>query len=155
PAEPQFRTEVCLSGLFRNVPRSLKTEVGRYLREREADPDWFDSSVLTARKAMKRLYALLHVPPGERAQKVLFDNEPPPDSRLYQLRQLAKADSPAAQARAIIEHRIPYRVAATVVNKMTPTVLLALIEQMSPQELINNLGSLKKRGAFDNADLKS
>lgn len=155
PAEPQFRTEVCQSGLFRNVPRSLKTEVGRYLREREADPDWFDSSVLTARKAMKRLYALLHVPPGERAQKVLFDDEPPPDSRLYQLRQLAKADSPAAQARAIIEHRIPYRVAATVVNKMTPTVLLALIERMSPQELINNLGSLKKRGAFDNADLKS
>ena len=38
---------------------------------------------------------------------------------------------------------------------MTPTVLLALIERMSPQELINNLGSLKRRGALDNVDLKA
>jgi hypothetical protein len=34
-------------------------------------------------------------------------------------------------------------------------VLLALIERMSPQELINNLGSLRRRGAFDNSDLKA
>jgi hypothetical protein len=38
---------------------------------------------------------------------------------------------------------------------MTPTVLLALIERMSPQELINNLGALRRRGAFDNPDLKA
>ena len=38
---------------------------------------------------------------------------------------------------------------------MTPTVLLALIERMSPQELINNLGALQRRGAFDNPDLKA
>src|SRR4051812_14829581 len=60
-------------GLFRNLPRSLRTEVTRYLRERESDCDWFDSSVLIARKAIKRLYALLHVAPGDRAQRVLFD----------------------------------------------------------------------------------
>ena len=41
-------------GLFRNVPRSMKTEITRYLREREADADWFDSSVLQARRALKR-----------------------------------------------------------------------------------------------------
>src|SRR5262249_57237326 len=32
-------------GLFRNPPRSLRTEVTRYLHEREADPEWFDSTV--------------------------------------------------------------------------------------------------------------
>jgi hypothetical protein len=37
---------------------------------------------------------------------------------------------------------------------MTPTVLLALIDRMSPQEVINNLGALRRRGAFDNLDLK-
>ncbi len=142
-------------GLFRNPPRSLRTEITRYLREREADADWFDSTVLTARKAVKRLYALLHVKPGERAQKILFDEEPPADSRVFALKELAKAASPAEQARAIVEHRIPYRVAATVVQQMTPTVLAALIERMSPQELINNLASLKKRGALDNPDLKA
>jgi hypothetical protein len=38
---------------------------------------------------------------------------------------------------------------------MTPTVLVALIERMSPQELINNLGSLRQHGAFDNPDVKA
>ena len=142
-------------GLFRNPPRALRTEIIRYLREREADPEWFDSTVLVARKAIKRMYALLHVAPGERAQTILFDENPPADSRLFALKELAKAEAPADQARAIVAHAIPYRVAATVIKQMTPTVLFALIERMSPQELINNLGALKRRGAFDNADLKS
>jgi hypothetical protein len=142
-------------GLFHNPPRALKSEIVRYLHEREADPEWFDSTVLIARKAIKRLYALLHIKPSERAQKILFDEEPPADSRLFALKQLAKAATPAEQARAIMEHRIPYRVAATVVQQMTPTVLLALIERMSPQELINNLGALQRRGAMDNPDLKA
>src|SRR5262249_44408618 len=134
-------------GLFRSPPRALRTEVTRYLREREADPEWFDSSTLVARKAMKRLYALFHVKPGDRAQKTLFEGSPPPDSRAFALKQIAKATTPAEQAAAIFEYNIPYRVAATVVAQMTPAVLLALIDRMSAQELINNLGSLKKRGA--------
>lgn len=142
-------------GLFRNPPRALKTEITRYLREREADAEWFDGSVLVARKAIKRLYALLHVKPGERAQQILFDENPPADSRLAALKELARAKTPVEQARTIIEHRIPYRVAATVVQQMTPSVLLALIDVMSPQELINNLVALKRRGAMDNPDLKS
>jgi hypothetical protein len=142
-------------GLFRNPPRALRTEIVRYLREREADPEWFDGSVLIARNAIKRMYALLHVAPGERAQKILFDEDPPADSRIFALKQLAKAESPADQARAIVEHAIPYRVASTVVKQMTPSVLMALIDRMSPQELINNLGALKRRGAFDNPELKT
>jgi hypothetical protein len=154
PVEAVVTTVVDEFGLFRNPPRALRTEIVRYLREREADSDWFDSSVLVARKAIKRLYALLHVPPGERAQQILFDEKPPADSRLYALKELIKAASPADQARAIVALSIPYRVAATVIKQMTPTVLLALIDSMSPQELINNLGSLRRRGALDNPDLK-
>jgi hypothetical protein len=142
-------------GLFRNVPRSMVTEVTRYLREREADPAWFDSSVLQARQALKRLYAGLHIEPSARAQAILFDENPPPDSRLAALKQIARAKTPAEQARAIVEHRIPYRVAASVVKQMTPTVLVALIEAMSPQELINSLGSLRERGALDNREVKA
>jgi hypothetical protein len=153
-AEGAVQTVVEDFGLFRNPPRALKTEITRYLREREADAEWFDGSVLVARKAIKRLYALLHVKPGERAQQILFDENPPAESRLAALKELARAKTPVEQARTIIEHRIPYRVAATVVQQMTPTVLLALIEVMSPQELINNLGALQRRGAMDNPDLK-
>ncbi len=38
---------------------------------------------------------------------------------------------------------------------MTPMVVAALVEVMTPQELINNLGSLKARGALDNPDIKA
>ena len=127
----------------------------RYLREREAEPEWFDSTVLVARKALEA-----HVRAAARGtrrsrQKILFDEEPPTDSRLSALKVLAIAENPVDQARAIVTHAIPYRVAATVIKQMTPTVLLALIDRMSPQELINNLGALRRRGAFDNADLKA
>jgi hypothetical protein len=156
PAEPTEPGKITVeSGLFRNVPRAVKTEVSRYLKEREVDADWFDSSVLTARKAMKRLYALLHIRPGDRAQQILFNDDPPQDSRLFALRELAAADSPAAQAKAIVAHRIPYRVAATVIRQMTPSVLVALINQMSPQELINSLGALGRRHALDLPEIKS
>ena len=134
-------------GLFKNVPRSVKTEVTRYLREREADADWFDSSVLIARKAIKRLYAVLHIQPSKRAQSILFDEQAPAGSKLAAVKALRSAADPTEQARAIIEHKIPYRIASTVVSAMTPTVLFALIEVMSDQELINNMGSLRRRGA--------
>src|SRR5690349_10748543 len=74
-------------GLFRNPPRALRTEIVGYLREREADAEWFDGSVLLARNAIKRMYALLHVAPGERAQKILFEGDPPADSRIFALKQ--------------------------------------------------------------------
>ncbi|MGE6062555.1 hypothetical protein, partial [Klebsiella pneumoniae] len=48
-----------------------------------------------------------------------------------------------------------YQVASTIVSAMTPTVLLALINNMTDQELLNNLSSLRNRGAFDNQELKT
>jgi hypothetical protein len=142
-------------GLGRNIPRSMRTEITRYLREREADDRWFDRSVLTARKAIKHLYAGLHIRPSDRAQAILFDDNPPPDSLSYKVKQIANAETPAEQARAISEHQIPYRVASSVINEMSPMVLAALIDVMTPQEVINNMASLKRRGALDNPDIKA
>jgi hypothetical protein len=104
---------------------------------------------------MKRLYAGLHIRLSARAQAILFENNPPPDSVLFAIKQIAKATNPAEQARAITEHRIAYRVAASLIRQMTPTVLAALIHAMSPQEVINNISSLKRRGAFANPDIKA
>lgn len=142
-------------GLYRNVPDSMQTEITRYLREREADDGWLDATILTARKSLRRMYAVLHIAPSERAQAILFDDDPPKDSKLFALKGLANAKTPAEQAKIIIDNKVPYRVASTVVSAMTPTVILALIEVMSPQELINNMGSLNKRGAMDNLDIKN
>jgi hypothetical protein len=151
----EFRETVERTGLERNLPRSLKTEVRRYLREREAKDAWLDECAVTARRSLKRLYALTHTAPSARAQAILFEEAPPVDSKLFHLKALARAETPAEQARAILEHRIPYRISASVVRLMTPAVLVALVESMTPQELINNLASLKRRGALENADLKA
>jgi hypothetical protein len=141
-------------GLFRNVPRSLKTEVARYLAEREANPDWFDSTAMVARKALKRLYTVLHIKPGERAQKILFDEDPPSDSRVGVLKRIVHMTDPEEQARAIQSARVPFRVALSVVGEMNPRVLQALIERMSPQEVINNLKLLQRHGALTDPELK-
>jgi hypothetical protein len=154
-AQRRWDTVVEQFGLFRNPPRSLRTEVSRYLREREADPDWFDSTVLVARKALKRLYGVLHVRPGERAQKILFERDPPANSRLMGLRDLVRASSPAEKAEAVVKHKIPFRVAATVLRDLTKEVLEAILERMSPQELINNLSALRRRGVFGDPDLRA
>lgn len=139
----------------KNIPTSVKTEVTRYIRERESNNRHFDTAVLHGRKSLKRLYALLHIKPSERAQAILFDNQPPTDSDAFLVKQLVKTTDPVEQAKLIMENKIPYRVASSVVKKMTPTVLLALIEVMSSAELINNMGALKKHGVFDNVDLKN
>ena len=142
-------------GLGRNIPRSMKTEIAGYLRSREYDAAAFDAATLHARSALKRLYAGLHIAPGPRAQAILFDENPPEDSALFALKLIANETDPAAQARALAQFKIPYRVAVSVIKNVTPMTLAALINAMSPQEVVNNVASLKKRGAFDNADLKS
>jgi hypothetical protein len=137
------------------VPRSARTAVRRYLREREKHPAFFDRAALRARKAMKHLYATLHIKPDPRAEAVLFKETPPADSLAFALKQIAKAETPAEQARLIVEHQVPYTIAVGAVKQLTPTVLVALIDAMSPQEVINSLGSLKQRGALDHPEVKA
>ena len=137
------------------MPRSTRTAVTRYLRQREKNAEFFDRAALRNRKAMKHLYATLHVKPSPRANAILFKDKPPEDSMAFMLKQLAKTETPAEQAALIVEHNIPYTVAVGAVKQLTPTVLVALINSMSPQEVINNLNSLKKRGAMEHAEVKA
>ncbi|MGL4555624.1 MAG: hypothetical protein ACRC33_31020, partial [Gemmataceae bacterium] len=142
-------------GLFRTLPRSLRTEVERYLREREGSPNWFDSTVLVARKALKRLYALLHVKPDARAQAILFDGKPPADSRLGAMRRIATAPTPELAAEEVVRSKLPFRVAVSVLPEITPKTLEALVERMTPQEVINHLGMLQRHGAMANLEVRA
>jgi hypothetical protein len=137
------------------VPRVARTAVTRYLRKREAKPELFDRAAIRGRKAMKHLYATLHIAPGARADAVLFKNTPPEDSLAASLKALAQATDPMAQAALIVERNIPYTIAVGALKQITPTVLVALIAAMTPQEVINNLKSLKARGAMDSAEVKA
>src|SRR5262249_39839260 len=73
----ELETKVEQVGLKSNVPRSMRTEIERYLREREMHPERLDSAILHGRAALKRLYAGLHIKPSARAQAILFTDEPP------------------------------------------------------------------------------
>jgi hypothetical protein len=137
------------------LPRSARTAVQRYLKVRESNPALFDRAALRGRKAMKHLYASLHIKPGERANAILFRDQPPVGSLAEVLKQLAKAESSAEQARLIVEFKLPYAIAIGAIKQLTPTVLVALINSMTPQEVINNLKSLKARGAMDHPEVKA
>ena len=131
------------------LPRSARTAVERYLRERERNPEFFDRGALRSRKAFKHLYASLHIGPSQRANAILFKGNPPEDSLAFALKRLAAAGEPAEQARVILEHRLPFPVAVGALKGMTPALMGALLLQMTPAEVINNLKSFQARGAME------
>ncbi|MEO5931310.1 MAG: vWA domain-containing protein [Candidatus Kapaibacterium sp.] len=137
------------------MPRSARTAVAHYLSQRESNPAFFDRAAIRGRKAMKHLYATLHIKPGARADAILFKGTPPDGSLAHALKRLANASDPAEQAELIVANRIPYTVAVGAVRNVTPAVLAALIDAMTPQEAINNVSSLKSRGAFDHPEVKA
>jgi hypothetical protein len=140
----------------KNVPRVAKQAVEQYLRGIEANANRLDGAVTRQREAMQSLYARLHVKPSERVQKMLFEDEPPEGSQPWIVKQMAKiANDPAEQARMIVKYDIPFPVAVSVIKQMTPTVLVALINNMTPQEVLQSMNMLKRHGAMDNAEVKA
>ncbi len=137
------------------TPRSLRGAIAHYLKTRENNVRQFDGAALRARNDLKHLYASLRLKPGPRAQAILFDGQPPMDSPLAALKQLAKAQNADEQAQIILEHRLPYTTAIGAIKHVTPALLVALIDAMSPQEVINNMAALKRRGAMDDKDVKA
>ncbi len=138
-----------------SVPRAARTAVTRYLRARESNAALFDGAAVRARNAMKALYAGLHVKPSARADAILFKDAPPEGSAPWVVKRLGGIADAEAQARLIVSNRIPYTVAVGALRRVTPSVLVALLSAMTPQEVINNLGSLRRRGAFDHAEVKA
>ncbi len=136
------------------TPRVLRSAVAQYLRTREANPAQFDGAALRSRQTLKHLYASLRLKPGSRAQAILFDDRPPANSPLAALKRLAKADSAEEQTAIILDAQIPYTIAVGAVKHVTPALLVALIHAMSPQEVINNLAALRRRGALDDPDVR-
>jgi len=143
-------------GLKHNVPTSLKTEVQNYLRWLEEHPEKFDTVAIRNAKDLKALYASngLQIKPSPRAQKILFEKEYPEDSKLNAFKKVSEAKTPEEAAKLIVENKLPYTVAVGLVDKITPSILVALINAMSPQELINNVASLQEKGAYDNDEVK-
>jgi hypothetical protein len=132
-------------GLFRNVPRFLRRAIERRLANLEADPVQFDREALEHHAKLKRLHALLHITPGERARATLF-GKPPADSLRAVLRQLVRTSHPQAAARLVRQHRLPYLLVEAALGGVPPAVAEALIEVLDPDELLARLPLLARRG---------
>lgn len=145
----------CVKELCPRLPRSTKTAVRSYLSYREARPERFDRAVMRQRKAMKFLYASLHIKPSQRADRILFKNDPPADSLLAHVAQFSKAKEPAVQAELLRSYRIPYPVAVGAIHTYTAEVLQALVSAMTPQEVINNMSSLQRHEGWSSDEVQA
>jgi len=125
--------------------RQAKAAVLSYLRAIESDKKRFDGAVRVARKQLHQMYESYHVKPSQRAQSIIFDRKIP-EGDVDVVKLLRDAKGPEEQARLIVEHRIPYRLATSTLKAMTPAIWVALIEVMSPTEAVNARASVEKSG---------
>jgi arsenate reductase-like glutaredoxin family protein len=141
-------------GLRMALPKSFRTEVKKYLKWLEENDARFDAVALRSRNDLKSLYAKVRVKPSDRAKAILFEKKIPEDSKLAVFKKISESKSATQIAKLIVEHKIPYTVAVGLVPKITPAVLVAMISNMSPMEVINNMASLEEKGANDNPKVK-
>ena len=144
-------------GLNRNVPSCLRTEVKNFLRWLEGDNKKFDEAAMRSFWDLKTMYKAggLQVKPSERAQGILFEGKVPEGSKLNVLDAIRSASTSEEKAALIVKNKVPYMVAVGLVDKVTPSIIVALINNMSSQELLNNMASLEEKGAMDMPEVKA
>lgn len=136
----------------------FKSLVSRYLKAREYFPQWFSATALQHRSTLKELYALTHTKTSQLAQRVLFSRayDEDKDGVFFAVQHLA--DYPTAQeiGGVIAQYNIPFLVARGALGKRLkePDVLLAVIDRMSPTELVTNARALTKLGVQETSAVR-
>lgn len=135
--------------------RLLESGLKQYLAIREANEQWWDRTVLQHRQAMTALYAIAHYKPSPRAQAILFEKRYPVGSVFATVKML-KTMNPREAAGTILQYKIPMQIAVGAVAKLKdPDVILALLEGMSGNEVLNSSAMLTKLGVMDSPPLKA
>jgi hypothetical protein len=130
------------------VPQTgLRKLVKAYLRHKEENWAAWERAAVQHRATLKELYSLWHVKPSAMADAVLFKGQRPRGSVFEAIANL-KNMTAAEAAGTIMERRIPFLIAmgALGAKMKEPDLVLALIERMSPAELMNNSKMLEKLG---------
>lgn len=143
-----------VAGSDKKVPRLAKSIANDYVRGLEKDPRRFDGVAIRNRNNLKWMYVNYHIRPSDRADGILFKNQMPEDSIFDILKQIAHSNNVNDQARLVIEHKIPYRVAVSVLPKMNPIIGVALIDAMTPTEALNSRSWVERSGLLEMPDVK-
>lgn len=147
----------------RELPRTneggtqwLNLGILKYLRARESNTMWWDRTALQHRKSLKTLYAMNHIKPSTKANRILFKRLFLRNSVFQKVKEL-KHMPPIEAAGTILNYKIPFLVAVGALGgiKDKVDVILALVEGMTGPELINNAAMLERWGVFENAILKT
>lgn len=135
---------------------AIRRTVVAYIRAREERWPWWERTALAHRASMKTLYAMLHIKPSAAAQLVLFRRTWPVGSIFHAVANLSKM-SPAEAAGTIIEKRIPFLVASGALGAKAkdPMLVMALIERMSPTQLVTNTKALERLGVMTDPALRA
>lgn len=136
--------------------QAIRKLVERYLRTREESYGRWERTAIQHRRSMKTLYARYHVKPVGFADRVLFKGDLPAGSMFDAVAKL-KDMSAREAAGTILTKRIPFLIAIGALGPRAkePDLVLALIEQMSPSELVTNTNMLQRLGVKTVPVLKS
>jgi hypothetical protein len=147
----RYAKEIRLPGSMTKLDRLIE----QYLREREENPRTWDRIAVQHRATLKDLYALARVKPSDHAKSILFDRIYPANSVFWTIKLLASM-APAAAAGAIISERIPFLIAMGALGEKAKNedLVMALIQQMTPTELVTNTKMLEKVGIKTNPALR-
>lgn len=143
----EFARAVAFSREAQAHGNTVRRLVERYLRDIERGPfARFEGLALQHRRTLRGLYATYHVKPTETANTLIVRGHggtPKADI----LRSLGTL-SPIAAAQAVIESGVSFLIARGALGKKAtdPDVLLALIERMSPTDLVTNMKWLETAG---------
>lgn len=135
--------------------RQMRGIVIDYLRKLEENANRFDGVAVLNRSALAWAYEFYHIAPSTMAQAALFENMPLPGSKMAVLKEIAHTTDIREQIRLVIEHRIPYTVAASVLPKMSPATAIALIERMSPAQALNSRAWVERSGILDVPEVRA
>lgn len=125
-----------------------------YLRKREENQKWWDKTVLTHRRSVRDLYRIFRVKPSDRAREILFEGKYPPGSIFAKVKGLRDLTAKEA-ASIILTEKIPFEVVVGSVKVKDQTILLALIEGMTGNQIVTNSKMLEKLGVKNDTVLNA
>lgn len=144
------RTLKFMGDVLNKRPRTTKTVLTDKLRALEADADKFGQATLVDFDAIKTLYAHGNVKPSTMAQDVLFKRKRVKGSGKDALSKLSGM-KPEEQIAAIKKHKIGFVQAIGSIADPTAEVAAAIIDSMTPNQVVINYGLLETWGATENA----
>jgi len=153
--------------------RLLEEAMKKYLEIREEKIGWWIRTAVQHRSSLKELYTVSHYNPSTiiypslkkedpdiTVQEILFEKNFPVNSIFYAIANL-KNMQPSEAAGTILNRNIPFQIALGSLGvkkedfEKNPEFILALINGMSGQQLINSTKFLESIGVFRSKMLKS